>query len=183
MKIAIVYGSLTGNTERLAKGVFDRIAPEHEKALFNIKDNPDLSGYDVVCFGFWVDKSFPFKAMKELISETRNKEVFLMGTMGYFPDSDHGQACIKNTVGLVDKSCNIMGYFICNGKIDMRLLERIAQMKPKNMGEEVFKKHMLDEKNLIKYKMLGEHVNDTDIEYCSARFNERVAMKAAIDSL
>ena len=76
-----------------------------------------------------------------------------------------------------------MGYFICNGKVDMRLLERIAQMKPKNMGEEVFKKHMLDEKNLIKYKMLGEHVNDTDIEYCSARFNERVAMKAAIDSL
>ena len=82
MKIAIVYGSLTGNTERLAKGVFDRIAPEHEKALFNIKDNPDLSDYDVVGFGFWVDRSFPFKAMKELISETRNKEVFLMGTMG-----------------------------------------------------------------------------------------------------
>ena len=56
-------------------------------------------------------------------------------------------------------------------------------MKPKNMGEEIFKKHMLDEKNLIRYKMLGDHVNETDIEFCSARFNERIAIKAAIDSL
>nr|WP_314279102.1 flavodoxin family protein [uncultured Peptostreptococcus sp.] len=183
MKIAVVYGSLTGNTERLAKGVFERISNKYEKTLFNINDQPDLKDYDVIAFGFWVDRSFPYKAMKDLISETRNKDIFLMGTMGFFPDSDHGQACIKNSVGLVDKSCNLMGYFICNGKVDMKLLERVGQMKPKNMGEEAFKKHMLDEKNLIKYKMLAEHVNEDDIAYCSARFNERIAMKAAIDSL
>lgn len=183
MKIAVVYRSLTGNTERLARGVFDRISPEYEKALFDIKDKPDLKDYDVIAFGFWVDRSFPYKAMKDLISETRDKDVFLMGTMGYYPDSDHGQACIKNSVSLVDKSCNLMGYFICNGKVDTKLLERMAQIKPKNMGEEIFKKHMLDEKNLIRYKKLGEHVNETDIEFCSARFNERIAIKAAIDSL
>lgn len=183
MKIAVVYGSLTGNTERLARGVFDRISPEYEKALFDIKDKPDLKDYDVIAFGFWVDRSFPYKDMKDLISETRDKDVFLMGTMGYYPDSDHGQACIKNSVSLVDKSCNLMGYFICNGKVDTKLLERMAQMKPKNIGEEIFKKHMLDEKNLIRYKKLGEHVNETDIEFCSARFNERIAIKAAIDSL
>ena len=130
MKIAVVYGSLTGNTERLARGVFDRISPEYEKALFDIKDKPDLKDYDVIAFGFWVDRSFPYKAMKDLISETRDKDVFLMGTMGYYPDSDHGQACIKNSVSLVDKSCNLMGYFICNGKVDTKLLERMAQIKP-----------------------------------------------------
>ncbi|WP_304194945.1 flavodoxin family protein [Peptostreptococcus stomatis] len=183
MKIAVVYGSLSGNTERLARGVFDRISPEYEKAIFDVKDKPDLSDYDVVALGFWIDKSFPHKAMKEFIPEVRDKEVFLMGTMGYYPDSDHGQACIKNSVGLVDKSCKLMGYFMCNGKIDIKILERIGQMKPKNMGEEIFKKHMLDEKNLIRYKMLGDHVNEADIEFCSARFNERVAIKAAIDSL
>ena len=52
MKIAVVYGSLTGNTERLARGVFDRISPEYEKDLFDIKDKPDLKDYDVIAFGF-----------------------------------------------------------------------------------------------------------------------------------
>lgn len=57
MKVAVVYGSLTGNTERLAKGIFEKIEG-FEKDIFNIKENPNVDDYDVVVAGFWIDKSF-----------------------------------------------------------------------------------------------------------------------------
>ena len=36
MKIAVVYGPLSGNTERVARGVFDRISHEYERAIFGL---------------------------------------------------------------------------------------------------------------------------------------------------
>lgn len=182
MKVAVVYGSLSGNTERLAKGIFDKIQG-FEKSLFNIKENPNIDDYDVVISGFWIDKSFPHKEMKEFISNLRNKKVFLFGTMGHFPDSEHGENCSRNMVGLIHESCKMIGYFLCNGKIDVRVLEGIKHMKAETVGEKAFKAHMLDEKNLLKYKILGEHVNEDDIAYCSSRVNERLKMEEELEKL
>src|SRR3712207_7258451 len=81
MKVAVVYSSMTGNTEKLARGIFDRIEG-HEKEIFNLKDKPDISGFDIVACGFWVDKSTANKDMKEFIESIRDSKVFLFGTMG-----------------------------------------------------------------------------------------------------
>ena len=183
MKVAVVYGSLTGNTRKLAEGVYNNIPAQFEKALFNEKDDFNLDEFDAVICGFWVDRSNAHKAMKEIISSLRNKKVFLMGTMGFFPDSDHGVDSMSNAISLLDSSCDLIGYFMCNGKVDMRLLERIGQMKAETPGEKAFKAHMLDERNLVKYKMLGEHTNDLDVMYASARVNERLMMEDAISKL
>lgn len=183
MKVAVVYGSLSGNTKKLAEGVYNNLPSQFDKALFNEKDDFNLDEFDAVVCGFWVDRSVAHKAMKEIISSLRNKKVFLLGTMGFFPDSDHGVDSMSNTIKLLDESCNLIGYFMCNGKVDMKLLERIAQMKAETIGEKAFKAHMLDEKNIIKYKMLAEHTNDLDVEYASARVNERLLMEDAISKL
>lgn len=107
----------------------------------------------------------------------------MFGTMGFFPDSEHGENCSKNSVSIVDESCEVIGYFICNGKVDIRLLEGIKHMKAETIGEKAFKAHMLDEKNLVKYRLLGNHVNEDDIAYCSARLNERLLMEVEIAKL
>lgn len=183
MKVAVVYSSLTGNTKKLANGVFDKIPSNFEKAIFNEKDEFDLSEYDVIVPAFWVDKSFPNKSMKNLIQELRNKKIFFMGTMGFFPDSKHGRDCAENTESIIDKSCEILGYFICNGKVDMELLKKISKMKAETVGEKAFKAHMLDEKNILRYKILGEHTTDLDVDYASARLNERLLMEEEIAKL
>lgn len=183
MKVAVIYGSLTGNTKKLAEGVFNKIPSQFDKKLFNEKDDFNLDEFDTVICAFWVDRSNAHKAMKDIISSIRNKNVFLLGTMGFFPDSEHGVDSMNNALSLVDSSCNIIGYFMCNGKVDMNLLKRIGQMKAETVGEKAFKAHMLDEKNLVKYKMLGDHTNDLDVEYASARVNERLLMEDAISKL
>lgn len=182
MKVAVIYSSMTGNTEKLARGIFDKIQG-HEKDLFNLKDKPDISGYDIVACGFWIDRSTANKEMGEFISGIRDKKVFLFGTMGHLPDSDHGEKSMANVVGLVDDSCKIIGYFMACGKINMRVLEGIKHMKAETIGEKAFKAHMLDEKNLIVYKILGDHVNDADIDYCSARLNERIYIEECLAKL
>lgn len=182
MKIAIVYSSLSGNTKKLAQGMFDSIEG-HEKKIFDIKENPDISDFDIVATGFWIDKSFPNNPMKDFIASLRDKKVFLFGTMGFFPDSSHGENCIANSKSLVDESNDLIGYFICNGKISEKLLARIPQLKADTPGMKGFIAAMTDKKNLTKFDILAEHVNEDDIKYCSARFNERIRMEEAIANL
>ena len=183
MKVAVVYSSLTGNTKKLAEGVFNNIPSEYEKDLFTDKDGASFEGYDVVIPAFWVDRSNANKTMKDVISSLRNVKVFLLGTMGFFPDSKHGDDCIANAMSLIDDSCEVIGYFLCNGKIDIKLLEHINKMKAETMGEKAFKAHMLDERNLLKYRILGEHTNDLDVEYASARVNERLLIESELAKL
>ncbi len=183
MKVAVVYNSLSGNTKKLAEGVFDKIPARYEKAIFKVGEDYDISEYDVVVPAFWIDKSFPNKPMKDFISSLENTKIFFMGTMGFFPDSQHGRDCANNTLSIINESCETIGYFICNGKVDMRLLERISKMKAETVGEKAFKAHMLDERNILKYKILGEHTSDLDVEYASARLNERLLMEEEIAKL
>lgn len=183
MKVAVIYNSLTGNTEKLAKGVFENIPERYEKALFELKEDFNIDDYDTVVAAFWVDRSAPNAGMKEFISELRNKKVFLLGTMGFFPDSYHGRDCIDNSLKLIDDSCEVIGYFVCNGKINLELLKKIGQMKTKNVSEEAFKAHMLDDRNLLRYKILGEHTNDLDVQYASARVNERLLIEEELEKL
>ncbi|MBC2577821.1 flavodoxin family protein [Peptostreptococcus russellii] len=183
MKIAIVYSSLTGNTKKLAEGVFNKIPSNFEKSIFNENDEYDLSEYDIVIPAFWIDRSFPNKSMKNFISKLKNKKIFFMGTMGFFPDSKHGRDCAENTLSIIDESCEVLGYFICNGKVDMNLLKNISKMKAESVGEKAFKAHMLDEKNILRYKILGEHTTDLDVDYASARLNERLLMEDEIAKL
>ena len=183
MKVAIVYSSLTGNTKKLAEGVFNKIPSNFEKSIFNENDKYDISEYDIVVPAFWIDRAFPNKSMKKFISELKNKKIFFMATMGFFPDSRHGRDCAENTLSIIDKSCEVLGYFICNGKVDLKLLKNISKMKAETVGEKAFKAHMLDEKNILRYKILGEHTTDLDVDYASARLNERLLMEDEIAKL
>ncbi|WP_304206188.1 flavodoxin family protein [Peptostreptococcus russellii] len=183
MKIALVYNSLTGNTKKLAEGVFENIPEKYTKNIFEIDDDFDIELYDIVIPTFWVDRSAPNAKMKDFILKLRNTKVFLLATMGFFPDSEHGRDCIENSLKLLDSSCELIGYFICNGKVNTKLLEKMGKMKTNSPSEEAFKAHMLDSKNLIKYRILGEHTNDLDVEYASARVNERLFIEEEISLL
>ena len=183
MKIALIYNSLTGNTKKLAEGVFKNIPAKYEKSIFEVDDDFNIDTYDTIIAAFWVDRSAPNQKMKDFLSKLRDKKVFLLGTMGFFPDSSHGRDCIDNSIKLLDSSCEIIGYFICNGKINTKLLEKIGKMKTNNSSEEAFKAHSLDKKNIIRYKILGNHTNDLDVEYASARVNERLLIEEELSLL
>ena len=54
MKSIVVYSSLTGNTKMVGETIAEVLAPNCD--IYKVEDNPDITGYDLVVVGFWVDK-------------------------------------------------------------------------------------------------------------------------------
>ena len=52
MKIAIIYSSLTGNTKMVAEAIA-AVLPGSE--LYSVEDQVDLTKYDCIAVGFWVE--------------------------------------------------------------------------------------------------------------------------------
>jgi len=127
MKSLVVYSSLTGNTEKLAKAVLDAL-PEGAE-IHPVKSAPDPAGYDLVAAGFWLMAGKPDPDAWEYLSKIQGgQKVFLFATHGAAPDSDHARNAMALAKGLLQK-CEIIGAFNCQGKVNPKILEK-ASAKP-----------------------------------------------------
>ncbi len=125
MKILIAYSTRTGNTEKLCTGVYEGIKDEHDVTLCNVKACKDYDSYDLVVFGYWVDRGTANKEARKKIESIRGKNVALLGTIGAAPDSEHGKKVYSRVPQLVDDSNRFLGAFMTRGKIDPKLQSKI----------------------------------------------------------
>lgn len=135
MKMLVVYSSKTGNTKMIAEAVHSAM-PEGTE-ISSVHEAPDPEGYDFIALGFWVDKGEPDSAMGKYMERVRGTSVGLFGTLGAWPDSDHARESMQKAVERVEGN-KVMGTFICQGKVDPRLLAAMAKMtdNPHPMTEE-----------------------------------------------
>lgn len=49
-------------------------------------------------------------------------------TLGAEPDSEHAKTSLQNSIDMLDSSNEVMGRFICQGKIDPKLLEAMKNV-------------------------------------------------------
>uniref|UniRef100_UPI0025D8308D flavodoxin family protein n=1 Tax=Anaerovibrio sp. TaxID=1872532 RepID=UPI0025D8308D len=110
MKSIVVVSSLTGNTLKVAGEV--AYALDEKQEAFKVEENPDVSDYDLVVVGAWIDKGSADKKAAEFIKKIRNKKVAIFATLGAYADSDHAKKCIDNITALFDDSCEVVGSFI-----------------------------------------------------------------------
>ena len=103
MKTLIVYSSLTGNTKKVAEAI---------AAV--------LPGCDLL----------PVET-RTWLGGVKNARLAFFGTLGAWPDSDHAKECMKKgeELALVPERGNkVYGSWLCQGKIDPRVLEAMARM-------------------------------------------------------
>lgn len=124
MKSLVVYSSRTGNTEKVARAVYEAL-PE-PKEIYSAKDAPDPSGYDFLALGYWVDKGTANAGARKYMEKVKGKKIGLFGTLGAYPDSDHAKQCREKARELV-KDNEILGDFICQGKVDPDLVKMMAE--------------------------------------------------------
>lgn len=135
MKTLVVYSSKTGNTRMIAEAVHS-VMPEGS-LIHPVGTAPEPEGFDFIALGFWVDKGEPDKAMAAYMEKVKGARVGLFGTLGAWPDSDHAKESMQNAVDRVQGN-EVLGAFICQGKVDPKLLAAMAKMKnsPHPMTEE-----------------------------------------------
>jgi flavodoxin len=125
MKILITYSTQSGNTEKLARAIYDHM--EGDKSICPVKEAPAPSGYDLVAVGFWLMAGKPDpKSAEYLAACGPDTRLFLFATHGAGKASDHAKAGMANAAALTD-GAQIQGAFNCQGEVNPTVLEKVRQ--------------------------------------------------------
>ncbi len=127
-KWAVVYSSVTGNTELVARRIS---AAAGDADIFTAEDMPtDLSLYDVVAIGYWLRRGGPDPQMRRCLPQVQNARVVLFQTHGAEPGSEHAVTAYARAAYLLGEGCEILGTFGCQGKINPALIAKRQNAAP-----------------------------------------------------
>lgn len=154
MKTAIVYSSLTGNTQKVAAAIQEVFGPEGE--LFPIDQAPDARGYDLVAVGFWVDRGTADAKAQAYLKSLHHSRVALFATLGAYPDSAHAADSMKRAAELLAEDNQLVGTFICQGKIAPRLLEQFKTLPADHP-------HAINPERQARHAVAAKHPDEKDL--------------------
>lgn len=140
MKALVVYSSLTGNTEKIAKAIYEEI--KFEKDILKSNEEFNIDDYDVIIIGYWVNKGICDDKIKSIIEKAKDKKIILFGTLGAKENGPYYESIKKRIEELVPDSNEILGHFLCQGKINEKLTERYKEMLKNNQGDEHIKEQI-----------------------------------------
>lgn len=176
MKVLVVYSSLSGNTKKVAQALYDGLEVE-DKKLADIKDNPSFEEYDIIAVGYWVDKAGPCEAAKEYMMKIKNKSVFVFATLSFKADSEHAFKSITNGVKVVEENNEVIGHFICSGKLSESLIARFRKADPKTDH------HAMTKEKEIRLEITKSHPTKEEMALGSQRLNERIEIYRRLKEL
>lgn len=153
MKVLVAYYSETGNTEKIAKTIYEEVSKEHEAHLKKIEDisADTLNDYELVFLGSACHSSDLAAPVKEILKALPKSPKYKLA--GFFthstwaPDqNEHGQAlfdewaskCIDSFESVSkEKRINFRGYYHCQGapSLPIQAFIRSAIIKPDDEWE------------------------------------------------
>ena len=111
----VVYNSLTGNTKMLADTIKSEL--------------PANNNDDIVFVGFWTDKGNADSKTLEYLKGLKDKKIFLFGTCGFGGSVAYFERILTNVKNNIDDSNQIIGEYMCQGKMPSSVRERYLKMK------------------------------------------------------
>ncbi len=166
-----MYSSLTGNTQKIALSIADAFQRQgidvgiyHLEAITEPLDSV-IEEADCIGLGYWVDKGTANKAILSLASQIKSKHVYLFGTLGALPDSEHAASC-KTKVAEAFSENTVLGHFLCQGSISPKIIDMFRSL-PKDHP------HALTEDKLQRYRAAESKPDEDDFHAASA-FSEAI---------
>lgn len=161
MKSLIAYSTRTGNTRAVA-GAIHGVFPS-DSDLKPVEEVDDPSPYEFIAIGYWVDKGGPDKNAAQFMEKIKGKKVALFGTLGAYPNSDHANDCRKKAEELITNN-ELLGHFLCQGKIDPKILEMMAKMASED--------HPMTEERKARIQEAKKHPNEEDFKAAKEAFKK-----------
>ena len=127
MKYSIVYTSRTGNTLKLAETIKENLNPEDCLYYGPLAD--EALDADLIYVGFWTDKGRADDTTLEFLKKIRNKKLFIFGTCGFGKEQSYFDKVIATTCKSIDDSNEVVGTFICQGKMPQAVRDKYVEMK------------------------------------------------------
>lgn len=126
MTEAIIYDSLSGNTESLAKEI-KSIKKNAYYEKINNKLIEELPEYDIYYIGSPIIKGICTDKIKRLLQKIENKKIFLFITTGY-KGEDYYESLTRRILEIIPKSNQILGTFLCQGKMQDAVKEHYIKL-------------------------------------------------------
>lgn len=165
-KILVTYSSKTGNTKKLAEGIFEGLG-YLEKTILPMSEVKSMEEYDIVLAGYWVDKGGPNTEAAAFLETIEGKKIGVFATLAFWPDSQHGYDSILNGEKLVKEKNHVIGKYICQGKLDEKIIAVFEKMPEGNP-------HRPDSEKRKRYKLSENHPSKADIAAAAEMFRERI---------
>lgn len=162
MDLQVVYSTRTGNTKRVAEAIAAEFGVTAQ-ALGEVRECSAAT----VAIGYWVDKGHPDEGAKRFMEQLAGKKVFLFGTLGAEPDSDHARDCMQQARALVEGKNEVVGEFICQGKIDSRVVDMFRNLPADHP-------HAMTPEREARYAAAAKHPDEADL--AAARKAARAAL-------
>lgn len=160
LKSLLVYSSRTGNTKKVGEAiaeVFQNID------IFPVAQAPSPEDYDFILVGFWVNRGTADDEAKAYMARLKNKKVALFATLGAYPDSQHAVDSMERAGALLDASNQLKGTFICQGKVDGRLLEKFRELPTGHP-------HAVTPEREARHREAAKHPDSIDLERAQKTF-------------
>ena len=130
MKVLVTYYSETGNTEKLARAIYEGIEIA-EKDLLPVNEAKNLEDYDLIFCGFPVHpNSVPGKVVQILKSIPEGKKLAIFATHGSLRGGQLATTAFEYSMSLASKA-KVIGTFGCRGKVKTDLIETLLK-KPEH---------------------------------------------------
>lgn len=132
-RVLILYSSVTGNTRRIAEA----LAAASGDGLLDVRELETPPDADVLALGFWVRRGQPDEVSQAAWRLLKGKSVFYFGTLGAWPSSEHARRCRESAEQLLRENGNrCLGGFLCQGRVNPRLIELSARKGTHPLTEE-----------------------------------------------
>ncbi|MDO5714732.1 MAG: flavodoxin family protein [Tissierellia bacterium] len=165
MDILIVYSSLTGNTKKVAKGIYEEFKENAD--IFSVEEVGDIEDYKYIFVGGWADKGKIDQKTQHFLKVLKNKRVGLFLTLGAYPYSIHAYSVIVDSTKLLDDSNTVLGAYICQGALSPEILKRFEHL-PKDDP------HYPSPGKQLRRQIAATHPDEEDIEKAKKVFRQMV---------
>lgn len=125
MKALVAYHSLTGNTAKVARAIFDALP--QEKELKELSEVSGLDGHDVSFIGFPIHGNRPAKEAGQFLeAHAEGRPVVLFTTHATPEDSPDVTALLQNCTHAA-AGAQVLGIFNCQGELADEVMEHLIK--------------------------------------------------------
>ena len=156
-KLAIIYSTKTGNTEKIANSI---LSVNEDAKYIDASDfkESDLDDITHIIIGFWIKAGKVNPEARKVRQTIKTKKGGVFRTLSSHPETDNSKKVFNNALELIENGNNeILESFVCQGRLNNKFL--IAISKLSKSLRDINDDEMIDSAESSK-----EHPNKEDLE-------------------
>ncbi len=168
MEYAVIYYSKTGNTEKVAREIYEALDTE-DKELINLSEAEDIPEADMYFVGFPIQNQSCGIKIMDCLEQIEVGKLVLFATCGMKPTSNYKNKLEDALSVWISDSVEYKGMFLCQGETAIGQRKVFIEAKPEYASEIA---HMMD-------VGMG-HPDDEDLQR-TAQFTKQICSAKGYD--